>query len=193
MNTQNIFIISGPTGTGKDSIIERLAHSLPLERIVTTTVRPPRPGETEGHPYYFVSQEIFDETLREGGFAEYSTNENGVRYGVTHQELKRVSECVDRIGIWEIDWKGVQTAKRIFPGILAILIRSPLSVLEERIRLRDATKDEQYFTERLSYAKEWLEHVDIYDYIVENEQGKLEQAVEEVKHLLRKHAHISTL
>ena len=53
----NIVIISGPSGAGEDSIIDALSERLPIERIVTTTTRSKRTGETEGHPYYFISKD----------------------------------------------------------------------------------------------------------------------------------------
>lgn len=184
MNTKNIFIVSGPAGSGKDTIIEHLETSLPIERIITTTTREARPGESEGHPYYFVSQAAFEQGIKDDAFAEYSTNENGVLYGVSKAELRRISELEHRIGIWKIDWKGVESAKKLFPAIQAIFINAPLEVLEERLRSRDSLKDERYFAERMAYTREWLKHTDIYDYVVENEQDKLDQAIEDVRNII---------
>ncbi|MBP7811374.1 MAG: hypothetical protein KA054_00830 [Candidatus Moranbacteria bacterium] len=185
MDTDHIFIISGPTGSGKDSLIERLGRRLPLERIITTTTRAKRPDESEGNPYYFLSEEAFNSSIRKGIFVEHSVNENGAAYGVTSTELNRVSNQKHRIGIWQADWKGVQSIKQLFPDIPAIFISSTLDVLEQRIRSRDAFKDEAYFLERMNYTKEWLQHTDIYDYVVKNEQGKLEQAVSDVENIIR--------
>lgn len=193
MNTKNIFIISGPAGSGKDTIIEHLETSLPLERIITTTTREARPGESEGHPYYFISQTAFEQGIQNDDFAEYSTNENGVLYGVSKAELRRISELEHRIGIWKIDWKGVESAKKLFPAIQAIFISAPLAVLEERLRSRDNLKDERYFTERMAYTREWLKHTDIYDYVVENEQDKLDQAIEDVKTIILTCAPLASL
>lgn len=193
MNTKNIFIVSGPAGSGKDTIIEHLETSLPIERIITTTTREARPGESEGHPYYFISPEAFEQGIRDDAFAEYSTNENGVLYGVSKAELQRISELEHRIGIWKIDWKGVESAKKLFPTIQAIFISAPLEILEERLRSRDSLKDERYFAERMAYTREWLKHTDIYDYVVENEQGKLDQAIEDVKNIIITRAPLASL
>jgi guanylate kinase len=193
MTPAHIFIISGPAGSGKDTLIKRLREHLPLERIITTTTRDKRPGESEGDPYYFISQETFDSSIKEGTFVEYSTNENGASYGVSSTELNRVINKKDCIGIWQADWKGVQSIKRLFPDIPAIFISSPLDILERRIRSRDTQKSESYFLERMSYTKEWLKHTDIYDYVVENEQGKLDQAVSAVENIIRKHAAFSSI
>ena len=193
MNTKNIFIISGPAGSGKDTIIEHLETSLPLERIITTTTREARPGESEGHPYYFISQAAFEQGIQNDDFAEYSTNENGVLYGVSKAELRRIAELEHRVGIWEIHFKGVKKKKKLFPAIQAIFISAPLTVLEERLRSRDSLKDERYFAERMAYTREWLKHTDIYDYVVENEQDKLDQAIEDVKTIILTCAPLASL
>lgn len=183
---QNIFIISGPSGAGEDSVINGLEKILPIERVITTTTRQPRAGDSEGHPYYFISRDTFEQKISSGSFLEYAEEYNNQFYGVTKEELERVAQS-KKIGIWKIEYKGVMTAKRLFPKIVAILITAPIEVLEDRIRKRD-NPSEASLQERLTYTKEWLKHTDIYDYIVENEQDKLEQTIEQVYHIIKKHS-----
>ncbi|MFA9262404.1 MAG: guanylate kinase [Undibacterium sp.] len=180
---KNVFIISGAAGSGKDSIIDRLAQELPIERIITTTTRRPRPGESEGNPYYFLSSEKFEQGIEEAKFIEHSINENGGRYGVTKSELQRITDT-GSIAIWRVDWKGVVNIKKIYPEIPAIYISASLEILEARLRARDKGKDEIYFKERMDYTREWLKHLDIYDYTIENEEGRLNEAVERVKTII---------
>lgn len=183
---KNIFIISGPAGSGKDSVIERLEQILPIERLITTTSRTPRAGEVEGNPYYFLSRELFETKIKQDEFLEYSINENGGYYGVSKQEFERI-KAKGSIAIWRVDWKGVVSIKKLFPTIPAIFITAPLDILEQRLRLRDQGKDEVYFKERMDYTREWLKHLDIYDYQVENKEGRLDEAVAEVKAIIEKH------
>ncbi len=183
---QNIFILSGPSGAGEDSIIDGLENILPIERVITTVTRAPRTGESDGHPYYFISLENFQQKIARGEMAEYAQQYNGNFYGVTKEELERIAK-LKKIGIWKIDYKGVETAKKMFPDIIAIFITAPLEILEQRIRTRDHLT-ETYITERMEYTKEWLNHTDIYDYTVENAQGKLNEAVEQVAAIIKKHA-----
>ena len=77
---KNIFIISGPSGAGEDSIIDGLAELLPIERTITTVTRAPRTGEHDGHPYYFVSLEIFRRKIASGEMVEYAQQYNGNFY-----------------------------------------------------------------------------------------------------------------
>lgn len=183
---KNVFIISGAAGSGKDSIIEKLTELLPIERVITTTTRNMRPSEKEGNPYYFVTPEVFQQKIAAGEFVEHSINENGGHYGITKQELDRVTSH-GNIAIIRVDWKGVVTIKNLFPEIPALYIAAPIEILEKRLRARDRDKNEQYFEERMQYTREWLQHLDIYDYQIENKEGKLEGAVDEVKNIIEKH------
>lgn len=183
--TYPIVIISGPSGAGEDSIIEKLAERIPIERVITTSTREMRPGESEGHPYHFISKEDFGKGVKEDKFFEYAEEYNGHWYGVTFDELKRVEET-GKVGVWKIEYKGVQKAKEIIPNILAIFIDAPLDVLESRIRRRDNASDE-YVQERMAYTLEWLKYKDIYDTEVINEEGKLDEAVDEAEDIIRKH------
>lgn len=186
MSYSNLFIISGPSGAGEDSIIEGLKKYFPIERVVTTTTRVMRSGEIEGVPYYFTTREDFERRLLNGEFVEYARQYNGNLYGVTKQELDRVAQS-GKAGIWKIEYQGVISAKKLFPEIIAIFITVPeFSILEDRIRRRDHVSEE-YIKERADYSKEWMRHADIYDYKVVNEEGKLDKAVKEVAEIIQRH------
>ncbi|HLC95230.1 MAG TPA: hypothetical protein VJH89_01965 [Patescibacteria group bacterium] len=182
---KNIFIISGPSGAGEDSVISGLTTLLPIESIITTVTREKRPGESDGHPYYFISTEAFEQKIARGEMIEYAQHYNGHYYGVTKAEWERVANS-NNIGIWKIEYRGVITAKQLFPDIIAIFIIAPLEILEKRIRARDI-HTEQYIQERMQYTKEWLKHSDIYDYTVHNEQGKLDETIQQVYSIIKKH------
>lgn len=183
MEKSRIFIISGPSGAGEDSIIEGLEQYFPLERVITTTTRMMRPGESQGSPYYFISPEEFNARLEKNNFAEYATQYNGNVYGVTKEELERVEKS-GKIGIWKIEYKGVMTVKKTYPEIVAIFVNAQsLEILENRIRRRDNVS-EKYIKERMEYTKEWLSHKDIYDYAVINEEGQLDKAIKEVAEII---------
>jgi len=185
MDTRSLFIISGPSGSGQDSVIEGLGELFLLERVITTTTRKPRGGESDGKPYYFLSRDDFERKIAEGKFIEWAKEYNDELYGVTREELERVAAS-GTIGIWKIEWKGVVTAKRLFPGIVAILISAPLESIEARLRKRD-DPTEEYLAQRMAYTREWMNHTDIYDHTIENADGELEKAVSETAEIIRKH------
>lgn len=182
----NIFIISGPSGAGEDSIIDGLKNLLPVERVITTTTRQMRTGEKPGQPYYFISQSEFSKKITEKKFLEFAKEYNDNYYGVTFDEMARIKQS-GKIGIWKIEYKGVMTAKKLMPEIIAIFINAPLDILEKRIRRRDNVT-EKFIQERLRYTREWLKHLDIYDYVVENEEGKLDQTINRVADIIKKNA-----
>ncbi len=183
MNTDRIFIISGPSGSGQDSVIERLAEIMPIERVITSTTRPPRPGETSGAPYYFLSRDQFESGIERGDFIEWAREYNDELYGVTKEELLRVAKS-QSLGIWKMEYKGVITAKSLFPNIVAILITAPLESIEARLRKRD-DPTEAYLAERMTYTREWLNYTHIYDYTVENLDGKLEESVKKITEIIK--------
>jgi guanylate kinase len=185
LQTKNIFIISGPSGAGEDSVIEGLKKILPVERVITTTTRAPRSGESQGNPYYFIPREEFENKITTGEFIEYAKEYNDQFYGVTRSELIRIGNS-QKIGIWKIEYQGVITAKKNFPNIVAILLTAPLDIMEARIRRR-GNLSEADIAERMAYSKEWLTHyTDIYDYTVENEEGKLDQTIAAFKSIIEK-------
>ena len=180
----NIFIISGPSGAGEDSIIRGLEKRFPIERVITTSTRPMRPGESQGKPYYFISKEEFQKKVENREFAEYAQEYNDNFYGVTKAELERVRNC-GKIGTWKIEYKGVITAKEKFPEIKSIYIAPPsLEILRQRIMKRDGVSEE-YLDERMKYTEEWIKHEHIYDFKVINEEGKLEEATEKVAKIIK--------
>lgn len=185
MDYSNIFIISGPSGAGEDSIISELRKRLDTEKIITSTTRPQRTGEIHGQDYYFISKDQFETLISAGLLYEYAQQYNGEFYGVTVDEIERVAQS-DRIGLWKIDYKGVINAKQSIPGIIAIFIDAPIDALESRIRRRDNV-EEDYIQERMTYTREWLEHTDIYDYRVENLDGELIKAVDNVERIIKRH------
>lgn len=186
MQKSKIFIISGPSGAGEDSIIEGLCKHFPIERIITSTTREMRSRESQGNPYWFISREEFIARRDKNEFVEWAEQYNGNLYGVTKDEIERVKNS-GKIGAWKIEWKGVLTAKKSFPEVPAIFITVPdLKILEDRIRRRGDVS-EKYIQERMEYTKEWMEHADIYDHTVINEDGKLDQAIAQTAEIIQKY------
>ncbi len=167
-------------------MIEKLSQQMPINRVITTTTRPPRPGEKQGQPYYFISKDEFQRGIRQNKFVEWAREYNNNYYGVSREELERVNN-LPGVGIWKMEYKGVMTAKKKFPEIIAILLLAEsLEELERRIRERGET-DEKYIRERMNYTKEWLRHKDIYDFQVVNRRGKLAETVQRVAQIIKEH------
>ena len=179
-----IFIISGPSGAGEDSVIEGLKKYFSIEKVITTTTRKMRPGEKSGSPYYFISKNEFKKGIKKNRFFEWAEEYNKNLYGVTHKEIKRIKKSKN-IGIWKIEYKGVITAKKIMPDVVAILINAPLEELAQRIKKRD-NASQKFIKERMDYTKKWLKHKGIYDYKIVNSNGELDLSIKKAVKIIKK-------
>jgi guanylate kinase len=185
MKKSKIFILSGPSTAGEDSIINGLQKQIAFEKIITTTTREMRPGESQGNPYYFISKEEFGNRIEKNEFYEYAEEDRSNLYGVTKKEFERACNT-GRPVIWKIDYKGVITGKKLFPDAIAILIDISPETIEKRIRRRD-NASEEYIKGRLAYAQGWYDNRDKFDYSIKNEEGKLDEAIQKVADIIRKH------
>jgi len=187
--TNNIFIISGPSGAGEDSIIKGLRDIIPFEKIITSTTREMRPGESQGNPYYFITKKKFKAGIGRGKFYEYAEEDRGNLYGVTKKELDRTLNSGSII-IWKLEYQGAITIKKLMPESVAILIDIPIDVIEARIRRRD-NLSEEYIKGRLAYAQGWYDNKDKFDYLIKNEEGKLDEAIQKVAEIIKKNIKIN--
>ena len=178
----NIFIISGPSGSGQDSVINGLKEKISLDKIITTTTRKMRPEDTEGISYYFISKEEFKRKIQNGDFFEYVIEDNGNYYGGTYAELERAKKSTQPV-IWKIDYKGVLTAKKILPEAKSILIYIPIELIESRLKRRGESN--KTIKDRLEYAKGWYANENIFDYKVTNKEGKLEETIRKVAKIIK--------
>jgi len=163
-----LFILSAPSGTGKTSLAKALLRvNNNLRLSISYTSRPMRPGEVEGHDYYFVERKVFEQMLENREFIE-SAEIYGNLYGTSK---KWINETIDsgKDVLLEIDSQGAQQVRKIFSNIVSIFILPPsLEVLESR--LRDRNQDsEEVITKRMDAAKEEISHVSEYDYVIIND------------------------
>jgi len=163
-----LLIISGPSGAGKGTLVDRLIARVPgLWVSVSATTRQPRPGEVDGEDYYFISSEEFTARVMAGEFLEWA-EVHGNRYGTLRSSVeRRVAEGLDVI--LEIDPQGALQVHELMPEAVLIFIIAPsMAELERRIRGRGAESDDQIRT-RLATAVRELNLVGEYDYVVEND------------------------
>lgn len=184
MPNKKIFIISGPSGAGEDSVIQGLKSYFPIEKIITSTTRKKRPNEVSGKDYYFLSHEEFRDKINKNKFFEWALEDNGNYYGGTYEEIKRVLNS-DKIGIWKIDYKGAIKAKKILPEAISIYLHVPLEIIEKRIRKRKI-HNEKFIQGRLKYAEGWYQNRGKFDYEIYNEEGKIDQTIKKTANIIKK-------
>lgn len=185
MKLTKIFIISGPSGAGEDSVIEGLRKKMEMNRVITTITRPKRPGEKQGWPYYFVTVKKFKKMIKDNELVEWAIVYGDYR-GCTRREIARLQKKKLPI-LWKVDWQGVKTIKRAIPQAISIFIAPPsYDVLEKRLIKRDSDSLKT-IKARAKHTKEWLKHKHIYDYVVVNQQGKLPTTIKKVQQIIKKH------
>ncbi|AST00952.1 guanylate kinase [Geobacillus sp. A8] len=171
--------MSGPSGVGKGTVRKALFSQpdINLHYSVSVTTRPPREGEVEGVDYFFRTREQFEQMIRENKlleWAEYVGNYYGTPIDYVEKTLAEGKDV-----FLEIEVQGAMKVRRAFPEALFIFLAPPsLTELEKRIMGR-GTESKELIENRLRAAKEELEMMDEYDYVVENDEVEL--ACERIK------------
>ena len=178
-NTPRIFIISGPSGVGKDSVIEQLRETFPSARyVVTATTRPVRPGEVDGVHYVFLTKDEFLSRIEQNDFIENATVYDN-HYGVPRSPIVE-GLAQGRDVIIKVDVKGAATLRRLIQNTISIFL-APESMEALLTRLRDRkTDDPDVLMKRFKTASTELNEVKNFDYVVFNEAGKLDDAVQRI-------------
>ena len=167
-NGVNLLVLSGPSGSGKDTLMkELLARDESIHLSVSVTTRPKRDGEENGVNYYFFTKEEFEEKIESDSFLEYTVYcEN--YYGTLKSEVDEYlseEKCVALV----IEVEGAASIKRLYPKCTAIFIKPPsMEELCRRLRVRN-TESEEAIMQRLKRAEEELVYTEDYDYVIEND------------------------
>ena len=180
-NGAMLVIISGPSGVGKDTIIDALRlrrHEPEYHYLVTCTTRAMRPGEADGVDYHFLDRATFAGQRAAGEFLE-ANDVHGNWYGTPRSEV-REALAAGRDVILKIDVQGAQVVKEKIPGALLIFLIPPsLEDLFQRLRSRATeTADELELRQRNAAIE--LARQEDYDYVVTNETGQVERTAERI-------------
>ncbi|MDG4655879.1 guanylate kinase [Ectobacillus antri] len=174
-----LIVLSGPSGVGKGTVRKALfeQEDIHLNYSVSATTRKPREGEVNGVDYFFKTREEFEEMIQNNGlleWAEFVGNYYGTPVEYVEQTLQQGKDV-----FLEIEVQGALQVKKAFPeGVFIFLAPPSLSELKSRIVGR-GTETEEVIQNRLTIAKEEIDMMDAYDYVVENDEVAL--ACERIK------------
>lgn len=179
-----VVVISGPSGAGKDSVVQRMKErGFPFHFVVTATDRPPRPGEVHGRDYYFYPTEVFERMI---------ANSEMLEHAIVYGQLKgipkaHVQEALDsgQDVVMRLDVQGADTVKSLIPEAITVFLT--VESEEELVaRLRERrTESPEALQHRLDMARRELGRIPDFDYTVVNRHCSLDAAVDDVVAIIR--------
>lgn len=178
-----VFIMSGPSGVGKDTITTRLKEDgFPLGYCVTATTRNQRPGEVHGVHYYFLTDDEFTRLLEREGFLEHAIV-HGKRYGIPIEGVRAGLRTGNDVWITP-DVQGAATLREKLRNAITIFLAPPkLSDLLPRLMRRGSEGPEELAL-RLKNAEREMQRVGEFDYLIVNEQDRIDETVDKVKAII---------
>lgn len=183
-----LIVISGPSGVGKDSVLQYLKKmDSSFHFVVTATTRPPRPNEIHGVDYFFVSESEFAEMIEKDELLEYAMVYNdykGVPKAQVREALKSGKDVIMRL-----DVQGAETIRKLCPqAVLIFLTVENEEEMAARIRKR-STESEESIKLRILTARTELKRVSDFDYIVVNREDRLDETVDVILSIIKAEHH----
>ncbi len=179
-----LIVISGASGVGKDSLVQRMKErSFPFHFVVTATDRPPRPNEVHGRDYCFYSTTEFERMIAAGELLEHAWvygQHKGIPKAQVRQALASGQDVVMRL-----DVQGAETIKKLIPTAITVFLTCESEEeLVARLRQR-RTESEEALQNRLATARQELARIPELDYLVVNRRDALDAAVDDVAAIIR--------
>lgn len=174
-----LIVISGPSGVGKDTVLQRMKErNLPFHFVVTATTRPPRASETDGVDYIFVSLEDFANMIENEEFLEYAIvykDYKGIPKDQVRQALKSGKDVVMRV-----DVQGAASIRKLSPdAILIFLTTEDEAELVRRLKTRK-TETPEDLKLRIATARQELKRIDEFDFVIANRENQLDETVDTI-------------
>lgn len=182
-----LLVLTGPSGSGKDTVLARLQERFPkMVKIVTTTSRGKREKESEGHPYYFKSRDEFESLIAEGEFFEW-VEFRGELYGTQKKTLMDALETGEGV-IWKIEAKGVKNSKEKIKQMVArvvfvFLTTESVEMMRDRVRSDEGEEGAKTRFNESLVVWEMKQYEDC-DYLVVNNDHNLEETVAQIEAIM---------
>ncbi len=183
-----LIVISGPSGSGKDTVVQRMKdRGLEFRFVVTATTRPRRPGEVHGKDYWFISRAEFDRMIQQGELIEHAvvySDYKGVPRAQVQEALASGRDVVLRL-----DVQGAETVRKLVPEALLIFILTDSE--DELIRRLQHRKTEtpEELEVRINTARNELKRVEIFDYLIVNHEALLDHTVDVIMAIIEAEHH----
>ena len=179
-----LIVISGPSGVGKDSVLEEMkSRGLPFHFVITATTRAPRPEETDGIDYFFLSQDEFARMIDEGELLEYAVVYQDYK-GIPKSQVRKALASGKNV-IMRIDVQGAETVRKLAKDALLIFL-TPQNEEELINRLENRnTEDNESLKLRIATTRQEYNKIDLFDYMVVNKDEQLMVAVDMIEAIIK--------
>jgi guanylate kinase len=187
-STPLLIVLSGPSGVGKDTVIQRMKErGLPFHFVVTATTRPPRPEERNGVDYFFFTKDEFAEMIEQNELLEYAIVYNDYK-GIPKQQVREALASGKDV-IMRIDVQGAATIRKLCPeALLIFLTTKDEDELVSRLIARKSETPEGLKL-RIATARQELKQIDQFDYVVVNPQEQLNETVDTIEAIIHAEHH----
>jgi guanylate kinase len=186
MNPPNplLIVISGPSGVGKDTVLEEMkSRGLPFHFVITATTREPRPDETDGVNYFFLSEDEFAKMIEEGELLEYAVVYQDYK-GIPKSQVRKALVSGKNV-IMRIDVQGAETVRKLAEDALLIFL-SPQNDEELINRLKSRnTETKESLKLRIATTRQEFKKIDLFDYIVVNKDDHLAETVDVIEAIIK--------
>jgi guanylate kinase len=183
-----LVVISGPSGVGKDSVIQRMKEkNFPVHFVVTATTRPVRPGEVHGVDYFFYSSDEFAELIEQGELLEYAIVYNDYK-GIPKEQVRQALASGKDV-VMRVDVQGAATIRVICPGaVLIFLTTRNEEEMVNRLKIRK-TETPEGLRLRIATARQELKRLREFDYVVVNRDCELDRTVDTIRAIIEAEHH----
>lgn len=178
-----LIVISGPSGVGKDTVVQHMkGRGLPFHFVVTANTRPKREHEVHGVDYFFVSKEEFARMIEENELIEYAVVYGDYK-GIPKQQVREALDSGKDV-IMRLDVQGAETVRKLAPEALLIFLTTESE--EELVKRLKARKTEtpDELALRIATARKELKRVESFDYVVFNHEDELDETVDTVSAII---------
>jgi len=179
-----LIVISGPSGVGKDSVLEVMkSRGLPFHFVITATTRSSRPDEQDGVDYFFLSQDEFARMIDEGELLEYAVVYQDYK-GIPKSQVREALASGKNV-IMRIDVQGAETVRKLAKDALLIFL-TPQNEEELINRLKNRnTETKESLKLRIATTRQEYNKIDIFDYIVVNKDDRLDETVDNIEAIIK--------
>ncbi len=183
-----LIVISGPSGVGKDTVIQRMKErDLPIHFVVTATTRPSRAEEEHGVDYFFLSSDEFAEMIEQGEFLEYAIVYNDYK-GIPKEQVRKALKSGKDV-VMRVDVQGAATIREKTNGaVLIFLTTQNEDELVNRLQIRK-TETREGLKLRIATARQELRRINEFDYVVVNRENQLDKSVDTILAIIRAEHH----